>query len=225
METILSNIRLQVNESLYIKDPESSELGINIIQSGIELIDELGFEDFTFRKLGHKIGSNEASVYRYFESKNKLLMYLSSWYWAWMEYRLVLALTNVQSPEKRLEKAFMLIAEDLKKNEKSGNFNVFLLSRIVNFESSKSYLSKSVDKVNKEGAFLAYKQFVSRVSNIVKEIAPRYRFPNMLVSSVIEGIHLQKFFAEHLPGLTNKQKNHDYIYKFYIDMVLKTIKH
>ena len=74
METILSNIRLQVNESLHIKDPESSELGISIIQSGIELINELGFEDFTFRKLGQKIGSNEASVYRYFESKNKFLM-------------------------------------------------------------------------------------------------------------------------------------------------------
>jgi AcrR family transcriptional regulator len=225
MEAILSKIRLQVSEALYLKDPESSELGINIIHYGIELIDELGFEDFTFRKLGQKIGSNEASVYRYFESKNKLLMYLSSWYWAWMEYRLVLSLTNIQSPEKRLEKAVMLIAEDLQEDDVSGNFNVFLLSRIVNFESSKSFLCKSVDKENKDGAFQAYKQFVARVSRIVTEIAPKYKYPNMLITSVIEGIHLQKFFAGHLPGLTNKQKNPDYIYKFYMDMVLKTIKH
>ncbi len=225
MESILSKIRLQVSDSLYIKDPESSELGLNIIRHGIEMIDELGFEDFTFRKLGQKIGSNEASVYRYFESKSKLLMYLSSWYWAWMEYRLVLSLNNIQSPEKRLERAIILITEELEKEDTSGNFNVFLLSRIVNFESSKSYLCKSVDKINQEGAFMAYKQFVGRVSLIIQEIAPKYKYPNMLVSSVIESVHLQKFYAQHLPALTNKQKNNDYICKFFMDMVLKTIKH
>ena len=59
---------------------------------------EIGFENFTFKKLGEQIGSNESSIYRYFESKHKLMLYLSSWYWAWIEYRLVFATNNINNP-------------------------------------------------------------------------------------------------------------------------------
>ncbi|NQY67845.1 MAG: TetR/AcrR family transcriptional regulator, partial [Flavobacteriales bacterium] len=86
MEALLSNIAIRVNNSIYLKDPESSDLGKNILGGGIDMIDEIGFEDFTFKKLAKEIGSTEASVYRYFESKHKLLLYIISWYWSWMEY-------------------------------------------------------------------------------------------------------------------------------------------
>ena len=91
MQSILPNLKIQVNEKIYVKDPETSVLGRNIIKESILLIDEIGFDDFTFKKLGERIGSNESSLYRYFENKHKLLIYLSSWYWSWMEYRLILA--------------------------------------------------------------------------------------------------------------------------------------
>lgn len=224
MDILLSKIRIHVNETMYLKDPESSELGLNIIKNGIRLIDELGFEDFTFRKLGLEIGSNEASIYRYFENKNKFLTYLSSWYWGWMEYRLVMLINNIHSPERRLEKAIALIADDDNEEMVSGHFDVSRLCRIVNVESGKSYLTKEVDRVNQEGAFINYKQFVARLSAIVLEISPKYKYPNMLISTLIEGIHLQKFFALHLPGLTNKQKNANYLKNFFTDMVFNTIK-
>ncbi|MFT8175893.1 TetR/AcrR family transcriptional regulator, partial [Salmonella enterica] len=86
---LLSQIVISVNPKLYVKNPESSELGRKIIQQSILLIDEIGFEAFTFKKLGERIGSNESSLYRYFENKHKLLLYLTSWYWGWMEYRVV----------------------------------------------------------------------------------------------------------------------------------------
>ena len=85
MESLVSNIQIQVQDSLYVKDPQSSDLGKKIIKGSIELICELGFEQFTFKKLATKISSTEASVYRYFESKNKVLLYLSNWYWSWLE--------------------------------------------------------------------------------------------------------------------------------------------
>lgn len=223
MEQLPSNIRFRVSESCYLKDPESSELGRNIIRHGIRMIDELGFEEFTFRKLGQEIGSNEASIYRYFESKYKLLIFLSSWYWAWMEYSLTLAISNMPSPEKKLERALALLSQEPGANLESGPFNLKKLSRIVNAESSKSYLTKDVDQINKEGAFINYKHFVGMVSDLVKEINPKYKYPNMLVSTVIEGIHLQRFYAEHLPKLTNKQKDGLYIQKFFTDLVFKTI--
>ena len=59
MNTILTNIKIQVNEKIYVKDPETSTLGKKIIQESIVLIDEIGFEVFTFKKLGERIGSNE----------------------------------------------------------------------------------------------------------------------------------------------------------------------
>ena len=224
MQKLPNNIRFQVSGSFYLKDPESSELGKKILKHGIRMIDELGFDEFTFRKLGMEIGSNEASIYRYFESKYKFLIFLSSWYWAWMEYSLILALTNVNSPEKRLERAIALLAHEPNDNLDLEHFELEKLSRIVNSESSKSYLTKEVDEANNGGAFINYKQFVSRVSDIVKEINTRYKYPNMLISTVIEGIHLQRFFAEHLPRLTNKQKDNQYIQKFFTELVFKTIK-
>ena len=83
MDRLLSTIKIQVNENLYNKDPETSELGKKIIENSIKLIHEIGVEAFTFKKLGKEIQSNESSIYRYFENKHKLLLYLTSWYWSW----------------------------------------------------------------------------------------------------------------------------------------------
>ena len=91
-----------------------SDLGRSIISNSIVLIDKIGFEDFTFRKLANEIGSTEASVYRYFENKHKLLLYLTSWYWSWMEYRLVFGLANISSPIERLDRAIKILTEDVK---------------------------------------------------------------------------------------------------------------
>ncbi|NRB83335.1 MAG: TetR family transcriptional regulator [Winogradskyella sp.] len=37
------------------------------------MIDEIRFDSFTTKKLGVQIGAVDSSVYRYFESKHKLL--------------------------------------------------------------------------------------------------------------------------------------------------------
>ena len=71
-------VSVSLNEGLYLKEPQGSELGRNIIKSSIEMIDEFGLESFTFRKLAIKIKSTEASVYRYFENKHMLLLYLNN---------------------------------------------------------------------------------------------------------------------------------------------------
>ncbi|RZV57945.1 MAG: TetR/AcrR family transcriptional regulator, partial [Flavobacteriaceae bacterium] len=52
MINLLSNLRIAVPETIYIKDPESSDLGKRIVENSILLIDEIGFDAFTFKKLG-----------------------------------------------------------------------------------------------------------------------------------------------------------------------------
>ena len=96
-------INISIDPSFYCKDPESSALGKKIMQVGIEMIHELGYEAFTFKKLGVQINSNESSIYRYFESKHSFLVYLVNWYWSWIECKLVFATINIHSAEERLE--------------------------------------------------------------------------------------------------------------------------
>ena len=74
MDSILNNLKIQVNSKIYVKDPETSTLGKKIIEHSILLINEIGFEEFTFKKLGELIGSNESSIYRYFENKHIFLV-------------------------------------------------------------------------------------------------------------------------------------------------------
>ncbi|MCH2226100.1 MAG: TetR/AcrR family transcriptional regulator, partial [Crocinitomicaceae bacterium] len=119
MKELLSNIEICVNSSIYLKDPASSQLGKKIIQGSIKLIYDIGFEGFTFRKLAKAISSTEASVYRYFESKHKLLVYLTSWYWSWLEYKLVFSIANVENPIIRLERAIHIVTKQV---EEDGNF-------------------------------------------------------------------------------------------------------
>jgi len=224
MLELLSKVSIKVNDRIYIKNPESTELGFRILEGSIDLIYTLGFESFTFRKLGKEINSNEATIYRYFESKHKLLLYLISWYWGWLEYKLVFILANISSPADRLVKAIVLLTEQVKEDHNFSHINEFKLNNIVISESSKAYLSKEVDRENKEGAFIGYKELVGRVSDIILEINPKYKYPHMLISTVIEGSHNQRYFAEHLPRLTDVIEGEDSATDFYKELVFKAIK-
>ena len=57
MKNLLSNLKIEIPCGIYIKDPETSDLGKRIIEHSIVLIEEIGFEKFNFKKLGQKIGS------------------------------------------------------------------------------------------------------------------------------------------------------------------------
>ncbi|WP_196887475.1 TetR/AcrR family transcriptional regulator [Aureivirga sp. CE67] len=223
MKDLFSNIQIRVNENIYLKNPESSDLGKKIISGSIDLIDEIGFESFTFRKLAVSISSTEASIYRYFESKHKLLLYLTAWYWAWMEYKLVFNLININSAEERLKRAVKIVTEPIEEDSNFLHINEVKLNRIVISESSKAYLTKEVDEEHKEGFFSGYENMVIRISNVILEINPSFVSANMLVSTVIEGAHHQYYFAEHLPKLTSVTEDKNCITKFYTDLVFKTI--
>ena len=48
MINLLSNLKIAVPEKIFIKDPESSNLGKRIVEHSILLIDDIGFDSFTF---------------------------------------------------------------------------------------------------------------------------------------------------------------------------------
>ena len=204
--TIHASIQIKLNERLFLRDPEKTDLGRRIISSSIELIEKVGFETFTFKKLANKIGSTEASIYRYFENKHKLLIYLVSWYWSWLEYQVDYQTHNITDPKEKLLIAIRVLADDIQYDPQFSHINEELLHKIVIAESDKTYLTKEVDEDNKEGFFRSYKSLCSNVANIVSEVNPDFKFPRALISTVIEASHQQKFFAHHLPSLTEIEK-------------------
>ena len=217
-------IHIEVNHELYSKNPDSSELGQKILSKSIELINEIGFEAFTFKKLGEVINSPESSIYRYFKNKHILLVYLTSWYWSFTEYRLVLATANIESPKERLLKALDILTKPVIECDFTPYINEKYLNKIIISESIKSYHTKSVDEENKKGYFKSYKSVVQSISDIIIEIKPDFQYSHMLVSTIIEGAQHQRYFAEHLPALTDINKEKNTIEKFYTEMVLNFIK-
>lgn len=223
MKDLLAKVKVAVNDHTFLKDPESSALGIKIVAGSVDMIEDLGFEKFTFRKLAKSISSTEASIYRYFESKHMLLLYLTGWYWAWIEYKLVFSMLNIVSPYERLERAISLLTEAPHPDINYQHINTEKLLKIVIAESAKAYLTKDVDDENRDGVFSDYKNVVAKIANVITEITPCYKYPHMLVSTVIEGAHQQRFFADHLPKLTDVIEDEDATYEFYKDLVFKAI--
>jgi AcrR family transcriptional regulator len=223
MQNILSNIIISVNDKLYVKNPETSDLGKKIIEQSILLIDEIGFENFTFKKLGEKISSNESSIYRYFESKHKLMLYLSCWYWGWIEYKLVFATSNIANPMERLLKAIGIVTEKVNDDSTTLHINEAILNKIIIQEFTKTLLTKEVDEENKEGFFIVYKRIINRIVEIINEVNPDYAFAKSFASSIVEGALHQHFLKNHLKTITNCNETIK-VTDYYIDLVEKTLR-
>ena len=222
MESIIRRIRVEVNPNLYQKEPFSSELGVSIVREGTQMIQEVGMEQFTFKKLAQKIGSTEAAIYRYFDNKHRLLLYLNAWYWAWMEHNLVFATANLKDPIERLSVAIRLMVDGPIYRENEFLNPDQLRSLVVN-ESIKGYLTKLVDDEHESGVFAQVYKFGERISFIIKEINPGYNFPKTLVSTVMESSLLQSFNSVHLPGMTEVKPEGSERYEFFHQLVFKAI--
>lgn len=203
MDHLLTNVKISINERLYLKDPESSKLGKRIVKHGILLIDNVGFENFNFKKLGECLSSNESSVYRYFENKHKFLLYLTSWYWGWKVYQLVFATNNLTNTRQKLDRAIEIIAREVEEDSSFSHINEVKLNKIIINEYSKSYLTKDVDQENKEGYFLIYKRLANRLKEMIIDVDSTYPYPASLSSTILEGSLHQHFLKNHFASITD----------------------
>ena len=221
----MTTLSFKLNDKLYLRDPQHTELGQKIIQESIRLIDSLGFEQFTFKKLAEAIDSTEASVYRYFENKHRLLVYLTAWYWNWIEYRIDLFTLPNQKAEEKIRISLRILTEEKKIDPLFSFVDEEALYRIVLIEQDKTYLTKWVDDDNSEGLFMPYKTTCKKIADFVHDYNPKYPYPNSLVSTVMLAAHQQVFYSKHLPSLTNmKRKVHDELFSFLEHIVFSTIK-
>ena len=224
----MATLRLEINANLFVRDPQDTELGRKIVKQSIVMIEEMGLENFTFKKLSEAIDSTEASIYRYFENKHRLLVYLIAWYWNWTEYKIEFETNNIKDPYERLATAIRLVTEKKQQDMMFPSIDEVALQRIVINESDKTYLTKQVDDDNKEGLFRGFKSLCKRIADIVKEINPDYAYAHALISTTLQAAHQQVFYAEHLPSLTEhkaKEGNvHGKNYDFFLEMIKNVIR-
>ncbi|TXD79778.1 TetR/AcrR family transcriptional regulator [Algoriphagus ratkowskyi] len=222
MENLVNNMKMEVHDNLYLKEPFSSELGVSIVQNGAVLIQDLGMESFTFKKLAVSVGVTEAAVYRYFENKHMLLLYLTAWYWAWMEVNYVYSTANLESSKARLSIAMRLIVNG-PVFTKNVHINPADLRNIVVNESLKGYLTKTVDEEHENGIFAQVYSFGERISELIFEINPAYPYPKTLAYTIMESSLLHAFNAKHLPNMTEQSLNSSNRLVFFEDLIIKAI--
>lgn len=223
MESLLANIKIKVHSALYLKDPETTELGRKILKESIILIDDIGFDHFTFKKLGEKIGSNESSIYRYFENKHRLLLYLSSWYWSWIEYKLVFSTSNISDATEQLMKAITVVTEKIEDDDTTSYINESILNRIIITEFTKTFLTKQIDDEIREGFFLVYNRVNNRIINMLTALVPDYPYAKSFVSDMVEGSLHQYFLSIHLKTITDCNENVSPT-EYYIDLTKRLLK-
>ncbi len=201
------DFKIKLNQKLYLRDPEGTEIGKQIIKQSLTMISEMGYEQFTFKKLAKEIKSTEATIYRYFENKHKILIYLLDWYWSFIEFQVVFQLNNVTDPTERIKKLIDILVWEDNAATTFTELDLQALYYIAIAEGSKTYLSKDVDNNNKEMFYKPFKDLCARVALLFKEYNPTYKYPASLASTLIETAHLQYYFMQHLPKLCDFSKN------------------
>jgi AcrR family transcriptional regulator len=222
MEQLLQKIKVDINENLYLKDPFSSDLGKEIIAKSIKCIREHGLENFNFKKLATEVGSTEAAIYRYFENKHKLMLFLNLWYWGFLELNLVMGTTNLVDPQEKLQVAIKILVNG-PLSKKNDFVDPVTLHDMIVEEAIKAFMTKEVDEDRRKGFFTTYLNMGERIAEILKEINPAYNYPKTLVSMIMEASLLQRFHAKHFPTLIEAQASEEERLAFFNELITKAI--
>jgi len=196
-------VKFNLNTSLYHRDPQDTQLGRKIIKHGIDLMNEVGFEAFNFKKLAKVIQSAEASMYRYFENKHMFLLCLTSLYWEWVHYLMDIHTVNISDGKQKLAMAIETLVLASDENATIEYINEELLHQIVINESAKAYHTIAVDAENKIGLFQSYQEAVQKLAHIINQASPDFPYHKSLASNLFEMANNQIYFAQHLPQLTD----------------------
>lgn len=222
----MNHILFNLSEKLYVRDPLRTEVGRAIITSSVRLIDELGFNNVTFRKIAEDTNSTEATVYRYFENKFRLLQYLTDWYWTSINFQIDFHLNNITDDREKLKICLQLLA-GTKESVNASLIDPQALHRIVIAEFDKAYLYPSIDRDYKNGLLDPFNDTCKMIADIVKSINPGYPFPHSLISTAILAASQQIYFSRHMPLLSDIKYDPKTmtgkLYRFLESFVLTTI--
>lgn len=196
-------VELSLPNGLFVKDPQSSELGKTLIYKAAQMIGDTGIEAFTLLKLAKNIGCTEATVYRYFTGKQQLLYYLMNLYWGYVLFGIEYHIKGEHSDNKRLNKAIdLLLCPNIDDFSSPGTGE--LLSAVAISEGIRIHLRPEVSKEIEEGKLKYYVSLVELFEELIQKAHPAYSYSRSLAGTLIDASLQQIFYQIHNTPLTDK---------------------
>lgn len=221
-----SKYSFTLSSDLYLKDPLSSNVGKKILSVGAPLILEMGLEAFTSKKLALAAETTEATVYKYFPNKHRLLQYYFQLYWTWLEQQVKVFTAIELDPEEKLRKAVRVVGQIPEVAADPGLVSKEDLRLLVLIEGSKAYHHVQVDEDNAKKLFAPYKSMVSLLADMILNVNAKHEYPYALATTVVEMAHSLEFYRDHLPSLTDfpEDKRNQSLTNFLIQILFNSLK-
>jgi AcrR family transcriptional regulator len=223
----MPHVLLRPDPALFLRDPEATELGRSMLSEGLELMNELGLESFTFRKLASRMRSTEVTLYRYFPNKHRLLQYYFQLYWLWLRQLCGNQVEVAKDPEDALGRCVEAICGVWPKRLPELQLDPKALRLLVIDEGMKSYLHKQVDADNARRLFAPYKALSAFLADRLVACRADVPMPRSFATTVIEMAHSLPFAMEHLPSLTELSSRKDlrHLARHLLHRTITYIKH
>lgn len=199
---------IEPDAGLALRDT-TSPMGMRILTEGLVLMNEIGLEAFTFKKLAERMGSTEATMYHYFANKQRLLQYYFQVYWLWLATYCQQEGRGLKDPVDRLHGDIRAICGLWPADARAAQFDPAELRELVINEGSKSFLHKNVDSDNERKVFKPYKDLCAHIAAEVKACSPRTKHARSFATTLVEMAHSLEFAMEHLPALTELSERRD----------------
>ncbi len=195
-------ISISVNPKTYLRDPKDTNLGKKIIKHSIQSLSQTDYSCFNFKQLAKRMESTEASVYRYFENKQMLLVYLSSWYWDYLDYLIMINSRNIHDPKEKLRIAINTIVNAPAADSPVDYIDQKGLHRVIVEHFYKVIFNKALCSGESDSLFADYKKLNNNLSAIIRACNPDFRYPCALSSNIIKMAMDHNYYSEKLCSLT-----------------------
>jgi len=216
----MAHYHLLPDRSLHLRDPSASAVGARILAEGLVLMNDLGLETFTFKKLADRAGCTEVTVYNYFPNKHRLLQYYFQLYWLWLDTHCQQEGRLLKDPMERVRGDIRALCGLWPKNVLAAQLDPFTLRALVIVEGSKSFLHRNVDEDNKLKLFKPYKDLCAHIASELKACDKACKQPRSFATTLIEMAHSLEFAMHHMPALTELSGKRDrkHLAQFLIDL-------
>jgi len=205
----MTKYSFSLNSDLYLKDPLSSDKGKDLLKHGAPLILSTGLEGFTARKLAEAAGLTEATVYKYFANKQKLLQYYFQLYWTWLAQQIKVFTAVEVDPYRRLIASVRLLSEMPEVAADPGLVSKEVLRQLVVVEGVKAFHHAQVDADNAKKLYAPYKNVAALFAEMILEVDPDQPYPYSVATTLLEMSHSLEYYRDHLPSLTDFPRDQD----------------
>ena len=203
------HLQFKPDAALSLREPMATELGRSVLADGLMLLNELGLEAFTFRKLAARAGCTEVSIYKYFANKQRLLQYHFQLYWLWLRQVAAQEVVRAAGPRDALRRVVDVLCGIWPADLPPLHVDPAALRHLVIAEGMKSYMHKHVDDDNARRLFKPYKDLSAFVADRLLACRQGLSMPRSFATTLVEMAHSLPFAMEHLPSLTELSETRD----------------